>query len=112
MSIFFRNPRLLATSIILVFVAGTSALATIVRQEDPTITNGVAVIVSPFPGASAERVEALVTEKLEAELRELAEIETITSTSRNGVAVLAVEIDENIKGKDAEEAFSKCRDGS
>ena len=110
MSIFFRNPRLLATSIILVFVAGTSALATIVRQEDPTITNGVAVIVSPFPGASAERVEALVTEKLEAELRELAEIDTITSTSRNGVAVLAVEIDENIKGKDAEEAFSKIRD--
>jgi len=93
-----------------VFVAGSSALATIVRQEDPTITNGVAVIVSPFPGASAERVEALVTEKVEAELRELAEIETITSTSRNGVSVLAVEIDENIKGKDAEEAFSKVRD--
>lgn len=92
------------------FVAGSSALATIVRQEDPTITNGVAVIVSPFPGASAERVEALVTEKVEAELRELAEIETITSTSRNGVSVLAVEIDENIKGKDAEEAFSKVRD--
>ena len=110
MSIFFRNPRLLATSIGLVLVAGSSALATIVRQEDPTITNGGAVIVSPFPGASAERVEALVTEKLEAELRELPEIETITSTSRNGVAVVGVEIDENIKGKDAEEAMSKIRD--
>jgi multidrug efflux pump len=110
MSIFFKNPRLLATAIVLVIVAGASALATIVRQEDPTITNGVAVIVSPFPGASAERVEALVTEKLEAELRELAEIETISSTSRNGVAVIAVEIDERIKGKDAEEAFSKIRD--
>ena len=60
MSLFFRNPRLLATCILLVVVAGSSALATIVRQEDPTITNGVAVIVSPFPGASAERVEARV----------------------------------------------------
>lgn len=110
MTIFFRNPRLLATAIGLVVVAGMSALATIVRQEDPTITNGVAVIVSPFPGASAERVEALVTEKIEAELRELAEIETISSTSRNGVAVIAVEIDERIKGKDAEEALSKIRD--
>ena len=110
MTVFFQNPRLLATAIVLVIVAGSSALATIVRQEDPTITNGVAVIVSPFPGASAERVEALVTEKIEAELRELAEIETISSTSRNGVAVIAVEIDEQIKGKDAEEAFSKIRD--
>ncbi|HSN82881.1 MAG TPA: efflux RND transporter permease subunit [Polyangiales bacterium] len=110
MSLFFRNPRLLATALVLVVVSGMSALATIVRQEDPTITNGVAVIVSPFPGASAERVEALVTEKIEAELRELAEIETISSISRNGVAVIAVEIDERIKGKDAEEAFSKVRD--
>jgi multidrug efflux pump subunit AcrB len=109
-SIFFKNPRLLATAIVLVVVAGTAALATIVRQEDPTITNGGAVIVSPFPGASAERVEALVTEKIEAELRELTEIETISSTSRNGVAVVGVEIDERIKGKDAEEAFSKIRD--
>jgi multidrug efflux pump subunit AcrB len=109
-SVFFQNPRLLATALLLVIVAGMSALATIVRQEDPTITNGVAVIISPFPGASAERVEALVTEKIEAELRELAEIETISSTSRNGVAVIAVEIDERIKGKDAEEAFSKIRD--
>ena len=64
MSVFFRNPRLLATSIVLVIVAGSAALATIVRQEDPTITNGVAVIVSPVPGASAERVEALVTNKI------------------------------------------------
>lgn len=110
MSIFFRNPRLLTITIGLVIVAGSSALATIVRQEDPTITNGGAVIVSPFPGASAERVEALVTEKIEAELRELAEIQTISSTSRNGVAVVGVEIDEQIKGKDAEEAFSKIRD--
>jgi len=109
-STFFRNPRLLATAVGLVIVAGSSALATIVRQEDPTITNGAAVIISPFPGASAERVEALVTEKIEAELRELAEIETISSTSRNGVAVIAVELDEQIKGKDAEEAFSKVRD--
>ncbi len=110
MSVFFRNPRLLATTVGLVLVAGSSALATIVRQEDPTITNGVAVIVAPFPGASAERVEALVTEKIEAELRELAEIETINSMSRAGVSVVGIELDEQIQGRQADEAFSKARD--
>ncbi len=110
MSVFFQNPRVLATAVGLVIVAGSSALATIVRQEDPTITNGGAVIVSPFPGASAERVESLVTKPLEDELRALPEIETISSTSRNGVSVVAVALDESIKGKDAEEAFSKVRD--
>ena len=110
MMVFYRNPRLLVTAVGLVVVAGLSALATIVRQEDPTITNGAAVIVAPFPGASAERVEALVTEKIEAEFRELSEIETVSSTSRNGVAVVAVELDEQIQGRQAEEAFSKVRD--
>ncbi len=110
MMLFFRNPRLLATAIGLVLVAGLSALATIVRQEDPTITNGVAVIVAPFPGASAERVEALITDKIEDELRELPEIQTLSSTSRAGVAVVAVELDEQIQGRQADEAFSKVRD--
>ncbi|MGB5811159.1 MAG: efflux RND transporter permease subunit, partial [Polyangiales bacterium] len=110
MTLFFRDPRLLATAVGLIVVAGLSALATIVRQEDPTITNGVAVIVAPFPGASAERVEALVTDKIEDELREVSEIETVTSTSRNGVAVVGVELDEQIQGREADEAFSKVRD--
>ena len=110
MTIFFDNPRLLATAVGLVLVAGLSALATIVRQEDPTITNGVAVIVAPFPGASAERVEALVTDKIEDELRELAEIETVSSVSRAGVSVVTIQLDEQIQGRQAEEAFSKARD--
>ncbi|MEM6730438.1 MAG: efflux RND transporter permease subunit, partial [Myxococcota bacterium] len=106
----FQNPRVLATAIGLIVVAGISAFSVIVRQEDPTITNGVAVIVTPFPGASAERVEALVTEKLEDELRELAELETISSVSRNGVSVVTAQIDEQIQGKDTAEAFAKIRD--
>lgn len=110
MTIFFRNPRLLATALGLVVVAGISALATIVRQEDPTITNGVAVVVAPLPGASAERVEALIARKIEDEFRELSEIETVSSISRNGVAVVTVELDEQIQGRQAEEAFSKVRD--
>jgi len=110
MTLFYRNPRLLVTAVGFILVGGLSALATIVRQEDPTITNGVAVIVAPFPGASAERVEALVADKIEDEMRELAEIETVTSVSRNGVAVVGLELDEQIQGRQAEEAFSKARD--
>lgn len=105
-----RDPRLLATTIGLIVVAGLSALATIVRQEDPTITNGVALIVTPFPGASAERVESLVTEKLEEELRQIQEISTVESTSRAGTSVVSVEIDETITGEATAPIFSKIRD--
>ncbi len=110
MNSLFQNPRLLVVSVGLIVVAGTSALSTIVRQEDPSITNGVAVIVTPYPGASAERVEALVTDKIEDELRELSEIDVISSSSKNGVSVVTVEIDETIRGPGTEKAFSKIRD--
>ncbi|MEL6195670.1 MAG: efflux RND transporter permease subunit [Myxococcota bacterium] len=110
MTLFFKNPRVLAIAVGLVVVAGLSTLSVIVRQEDPTITNGIAVVVSPFPGATAERVEALVTEKLEDELREVSEIQTLSSVSRNGISVVTVEIDEQIQGNDTAEAFAKIRD--
>jgi multidrug efflux pump subunit AcrB len=107
---FLGNPRVTATLVGLLLVAGLASLTTIVRQEDPTITNGIGVIVTPFPGASAERVESLITEKIEDELRELSEIGTLSSSSRSGVSVVVVELDEQLQGEATEKAFSKIRD--
>lgn len=109
-ALFFDRPRALVIVLALLFVGGLSSAVTIVKQEDPTITNGVAVIVTAFPGASAERVESRVTEKIEDELRELAEIQTLNSVSASGVSVVTVELDERILGDDVEPAFSKVRD--
>lgn len=109
-SALFDDTRLLATILGLLVVAGITSMLTIVRQEDPTITNGIAVITTPLPGASAERVEALVTEKVEDELRTLTEIQTLSSISANGVSVVTVEVDETITGDAVEPVFSKIRD--
>ncbi|MEO1695589.1 MAG: hypothetical protein AAFR55_10160, partial [Pseudomonadota bacterium] len=64
MSIFYRDPRLFVLTILLFIAAGFSALSTIGRQEDPTITNLFAAVITPFPGADPGRVEALVTQKI------------------------------------------------
>ena len=68
---FYRNPRLTALFLGLVIVAGLSALQSLPRQEDPTLARRFGTVRTVFPGASALRVESLVTDKLEAELREL-----------------------------------------
>ncbi|MEO1228028.1 MAG: efflux RND transporter permease subunit [Myxococcota bacterium] len=105
------NPRVLATLVGLVVVAGLGAASTIVRQEDPSITNGVALIITPFPGASAERVESLVTQKLEDELETIREIQNLSSTSLAEVSVVTVEIDETILGDErTAPVFAKVRD--
>lgn len=104
------NPRLLATLVGAILAAGLASLASIVRQEDPTITNGVALVITPYPGASAARVESLVTEPLEEELETIQEIQLLRSVSRAGISVLTVELDENILGDATAPVFSKVRD--
>jgi len=76
--------------------AGISAALTIGRQEDPTITNIFATITTVFPGASALRVEALITDPLEAELREISEVNLIESRSATGVSVINIELQDTL----------------
>ncbi|MEL6183399.1 MAG: efflux RND transporter permease subunit, partial [Myxococcota bacterium] len=111
MTRFLENPRIVAIAALLVVVAGMAAMGTIVRQEDPTITNGIALIITPYPGASAERVESLVTERIEEELQTIREIEELRSTSRAGISIVTVLLDETLIGEAATAPiFSKVRD--
>ncbi|MEL7047779.1 MAG: efflux RND transporter permease subunit [Pseudomonadota bacterium] len=109
-NLFYRKPRLFALAILMMIAAGASALATIGRQEDPTITNLFATVVTPYPGADPARVEALVTEKIEDELREIPEIDTIESTSRAGISVIQIELSQFITDVQIEQAWSEIRD--
>lgn len=105
-----RNPHLLAMTIILLLVAGWSAWQGLPRIEDPRITMRNATIITTLPGASAKRIEALVSKPIEDELRQLAEIKTIESTSRSGVSVVAIELQDWVGPRDNELIFSKVRD--
>ncbi len=109
-TLFFRKPRLFALAVLMMIAAGASALMTIGRQEDPTITNLFATIVTPFPGADPARVEALVTEKIEDRLKEIPEIDIIRSVSRLGVSVVQVELSEFISDMKIEQTWSEIRD--
>ncbi len=108
--LFYRNGHLLALTVIVVVLAGASALMNLPRIEDPYIVTRNALIITTFPGASAERVEALVTKKLEDELREVAEIKIIQSTSRANISVITIELQDSIDGSTNEQAFSRVRD--
>src|SRR5829696_1784050 len=67
------------------------------HRKDPEIQVRTAVSLVPWPGASAEKVEQLVTKKLEEKIAANAKVTKIESVSRTGLAVIYLELDENLK---------------
>ncbi|PMN54232.1 acriflavin resistance protein [Vibrio lentus] len=102
------NTRLLILMTALLMVSGISAFMTLPRAEDPVIINRYANITTSFPGASAERVETLVTEVIENKLRELSEVKLVSSTSRPGVSIVTLELNDVIT--EPEPVWSQARD--
>ena len=69
---------------------GTVNFATMSRREDPEIIVREALIITPWPGAPAERVEELITDPIEDVIVEIAEVATVKSKSMVGLSVIKV----------------------
>src|SRR5690554_1782140 len=78
--------------LLILLIGGTLALQQIGRLEDPEFTIKQAMVIVPYPGASAEQVEEEVTVPLENAIQELAYIYHITSISQPGMAQITVEM--------------------
>jgi len=107
---FHDNPYLLWLLVAVLLVSGLSALRGLPRIEDPRITQRNASVTTLLPGASAQRVEALVTRKLEDALRRVAEVKRLESSSRPGLSFIAIELQDDIGPGANELAFAKIRD--
>lgn len=86
------NDRVTAIFLLAVLLGGYGAYQTMEQAMDPGFTIRTAQIVTRFPGANPERVEALVTDQLEKAIQELPELDFVTSTSKTGVSIVSVNI--------------------
>ena len=109
-TLFYRRGHLLILSLLILVTAGLSALGSLPRIEDPRIDTRNALIITQYPGASAERVEALVSDVLEDRLREIFEIKEVKSTSRAGISIILIETQDWINNTSNEQLFSEIRD--
>ena len=106
----YRHSRYFALFILCAIAVGMNSFNHISRQEDPTLTNFVGNITTFFPGATPDRVEALVTRPLEDELRQISEIEEIDSTSSSGVSFISISLHWNLSDEALERVWSEVRD--
>lgn len=104
----YDNRRLLVLAILVIVVAGLSSFFVLPRMEDPVLNQRAAIINTRLPGATPERVEALIVEPLEEELQEIPEIKEIRTTARSGVASVVIELRDNVY--EVNEVWSRVRD--
>lgn len=69
----------------------------------------MAAAILSWPGATAENVEQRVTRPVERKLVENARIERIESTTRSGVSVVTIMLDQSVKetGKEFDDIWLK-----
>jgi multidrug efflux pump subunit AcrB len=103
-----RN-RVVLSILAVVMVMGVLFYTTLSRDSMPPYTIRVASIVSSFPGASPERVEELVSDKIEKIAQELPELKSVKSTSRTGLSVVNVELKMEVKPEELQPVWDRLR---
>lgn len=93
----FRYDRVAIVLVTILILSGLSAFIQLPKARDPGFVVRTAVITTQFPGANPERVELLVTDKLEKKAQEMPEVDFITSESRNGISIINVNFLESYK---------------
>lgn len=101
--------RITYTVLAVIILLGVSLYQSLSRDSMPPYTIRVATIVSSFPGASPERVELLVTDKLEKVVQELPELKEVNSTSRTGLSVISVTLKDIVQPKDLQSVWDRLR---
>src|SRR5262245_44682972 len=79
-----------------VLALGIWAYQVMPKRKDPIIPVRQVAVITPWPGQSAERVEQLVTRKIEEKIAQNIRVSEIKSISRSGLSVVYGEVDEGV----------------
>jgi multidrug efflux pump subunit AcrB len=84
-----HNNRVVFVAMALLLAGGVVAYLQIGRLEDPEFTIKEALIITPYPGASAEEVAKEVTNPIENAVQQLGQLERVESESSRGRSVVS-----------------------
>ncbi len=84
-----RKSRVVFVAMAIVLCGGVVAYKQMGRLEDPEFTIKEALIITPYPGASAEEVAQEVTNPIETACQQLGQLERVESESTRGRSVVS-----------------------
>jgi multidrug efflux pump subunit AcrB len=95
---FFTETRHISWVMLLFTLAwGVYGYFSMPQRKDPDIPLRVAAAMISWPGAGAEKIEQLVTRRVEEKIAENPKIDKITSNTRTGVGLVIIELQKEVE---------------
>ncbi len=91
-----KRSRIAISIFTLLAVMGITTYFGLPQDSMPPYTVRVATVVAPFSGASPERVENLVSRKIEEKIQEIPELKEINTQSRSGLSVATITLKDEV----------------
>ncbi|MEO0665580.1 MAG: efflux RND transporter permease subunit, partial [Pseudomonadota bacterium] len=95
--------------ILMCLLGGLWGFLNLGRLEDPAFTIKVAVVATPYPGASAEEVALEVSEPLESEIQKMGEVDQIETLNEPGLSIINVTMQDTYGGDELPQLWTKLR---
>ena len=105
----FGNRNLIYFLIAVLVVGGAWSCYQMSKLEDPEIKVKLAMVVTPYPGASAHQVELEVTDVLEKSIRNMGHVNNIESYSFNDLSLIQVELTTTTPTDEVEQCWDMLR---
>ena len=102
-----NNPVTTALVFIALAIFGVFSLINISLDRFPKFDANVVMVMSSYPGASAEDIETNLTKVLENSLNGVSDLKNLTSTSKENMALITLEF---VEGVDIDVATNDVRD--
>ncbi|MCC9606246.1 efflux RND transporter permease subunit [Blastopirellula sp. JC732] len=104
-----KRPTVVVSIVLMTVIWGIVSFMTMPRREDPEFTIKVCVVATQWSGASAQKVEELITDPLEEAIDGLEEVKLIRSTSSNGLSTIFVELEDSLPSSKVDDIWDKVR---
>ena len=91
-----KKNRITLLALLVVLIMGLLEFGNLSRDSMPPFVVRAATVITQFPGASPERVETLISDKIEKVLQEIPEIKSVSSVSRTGVSIVTILVQDDV----------------
>ncbi|KIN63742.1 Transporter, AcrB/AcrD/AcrF family protein [Sulfitobacter noctilucicola] len=90
-------------------LGGLWGFSSLGRLEDPAFTIKTAIVVTQYPGASAEEVALEVSEPIESQIQKMGEVKDIQTMNQPGLSWITVNMRDQYDGTELPEIWTKLR---